>query len=156
MKTSNMLNKIATKMKETNKQHKNDKIELCESVAIFTSEVRSVHGLNNRYISHSEYDQLVALQDYLRQQQEVDVEKLTKYILGSNEKNLRFIKSVLEAIPDLIQRMIIKNQESDIRGFVIEFVVKTRYPSTKGQKISQDIKEDKKLNDEDDCKDCVG
>lgn len=153
MKTSKMLNRIAAKMKETNQLHKNDKVELCESKSIFTSEIHSVYGLNNRYISQSEYEQLVAFQAYLREQKEVDVEKLTKYILGSREKNLRFIKSVLETIPDLIPRLLLKNQESDIRGFAIEYIARTQIPSKQKRGESEDFDEEDECEDEEDLED---
>ena len=147
MKTSNMINKLAKKMEATNKSHKNDKVELCESESVFTSEIHSVCGLNNRYISQAEYEQLVALQAYLREQREVNVENLTKYILGSGKKDLKFIKAVLEVIPDLISRLISKNQESDIKGFAIEYIQRTKNHSKKEQDESESLEED--LEDKD-------
>ena len=138
MSTTNMVNKISAKMKKINQIHKNDDVELCRGTSVFVSELNSVHGLNNRYISQAEYDQLVALQAYLREQKEVDVEQLTKYLLNSKAKNLRFIRKVLEAMPDLISVLILKNKESDIKGIAINYITKSQELSEKKHEESAD------------------
>lgn len=147
MSTTNMLNKISAKMKKINQTHKNDDVELCKGTSVFVSELNSVHGLNNRYISQAEYDQLVALQAYLREQKEVDVEQLTKYILNSKEKNLRFIRKALEAIPNLIPGLILKNKESDIKGFAIAYIARTQDLTEKKHKEAVDEDESDLLNE---------
>lgn len=122
MSTNKILNKLISKMKKTKELNSQFELEPNQDMSLFTSEKDSVEGLNNQYISRAEFEQMAEFQKFLKQHDDLNLDEFKRYILESKEKHLRLIKKMLEAIPDLLERMIIKD---DVRGFAIEYIIMT-------------------------------
>lgn len=122
MSTNKILNKLISKMKKTKELNSQFELEPNQDMSLFTSEKDSVEGLNNQYISRAEFEQMAEFQKFLKQHADLNLDEFKRYILESKEKHLRLIKRMLEAIPDLLERMIAKD---DVRGFAIEYIIMT-------------------------------
>ena len=122
MSTNKILNKLISKMKKTKEINSQFELEPNQDMSLFTSEKDSVEGLNNQYISRAEFEQMAEFQKFLKQHVDLNLDEFKRYILESKEKHLRLIKRMLEAIPDLLERMIAKD---DVRGFAIEYIIMT-------------------------------
>lgn len=158
MSTNKILNKLISKMKKTKELNSRFELEPNQDMSLFTSEKDSVEGLNNQYISRVEYEQMVEFQKFLKQHDDLNLDEFKRYILESKEKHLRLIKKMLEAVPDLLGRMIAKD---DVRGLAIEYIIMTNESlpqNPKNVKNKKDkFKEDKEFEydyeSDDDCED---
>ena len=157
MSTNKILNKLISKMKKTKELYSQFELEPNQDMSLFTSEKDSVEGLNNQYISRAEFEQMAEFQKFLKQHVDLNLDEFKRYILESKEKHLRLIKRMLEAIPDLLERMIAKD---DVRGFAIEYIIMTNESLPQNPKNVINKKEKLKYDKEfeydyesDDCED---